>query len=245
MLKNLFGDNSSSARAPDGMRLYAIGDIHGCADHLDRLLDKIAAEERASGPARLIFLGDYVDRGPDSRGVIDRLVEIRRSRPQTIFLKGNHEAVFLDFLADPYEMRDWLDWGGADTLRSYGVDNVAARTPDDLADEMTSRLPAEHVAFLKGLELTFTAGDYLFVHAGVRPGVPLESQAERDLLWIRGEFHHAPPEARPEKVVVHGHHPLRKPLDAGWRIDVDTGACFGGRLTAVVLEGDGRRFLSS
>ncbi|MEX0644907.1 MAG: metallophosphoesterase family protein, partial [Parvularculaceae bacterium] len=232
------------ATTPEGLRLYAIGDIHGCADHLDSLLDKIAAEERASGPAQLIFLGDYVDRGPDSRGVIDRLLEIRRSRPQTIFLKGNHEAVFLDFLADPYEARDWLDWGGADTLASYGVEG-AARAPDDLADEMKSRLPADHLGFLEGLELMRAFGDYLFVHAGVRPGVPLAKQEERDLLWIRGEFHNAPPELRPDKIVVHGHHPMRKPLDAGWRIAVDTGACFGGKLTAVVLEGVSRRFLSS
>ena len=126
MLKNLFREKTPPARAPDGVRLYAIGDIHGCAGLLDRLLEKISQEERAhGGAARLIFLGDYVDRGPDSRGVLDRLIDVARRRPDTVFLKGNHEAVLLDFLADPEAASDWLSWGGVETLKSYGVRDAA------------------------------------------------------------------------------------------------------------------------
>ena len=243
MLKNLF---NGRARAPDGVRLYAIGDIHGCAELLDRLMALIAKEEAAAtAHLQLVFLGDYLDRGPDSLGVLDRLIAVRKARPDSIFLKGNHEAGFLDFLKSPADFAEWLHWGGAETLESYGVERPWARPVEDLAADIAERLPPSHLAFLQGLELFRVFGDYLFVHAGVRPGVPLEAQEERDLLWIRGEFHHAPPEARPDKVVVHGHQPTRNPVDAGWRIGVDTGACFNGRLTAVVLEGETRRFVST
>ncbi|MGE0407955.1 MAG: metallophosphoesterase family protein, partial [Amphiplicatus sp.] len=246
MLKNLFRARSTPARAParapSGERLYAIGDIHGCADLLDRLIQTIA-KDAAGARMRAIFLGDYIDRGPDSRGVLDRLVALKRARPETIFLKGNHEAAFLDFLAAPESTRGWLDWGGAETLDSYGVADLS-RPPVVIAEEMLTRLPADHLAFLKGLDLMRVFGDYVFVHAGVRPGVALDEQDEDDLLWIREEFHRAPVDERPDKVVVHGHHPVKKALDAGWRIDVDTGACFTGRLTAVILDGTDRRFVS-
>jgi serine/threonine protein phosphatase 1 len=246
MLKNLFGEKAPLARAPEGKRLYAIGDVHGCADLLDRLMDQIGSEERsAKKPSQLIFLGDYVDRGPDSRGVIDRLLKIRLERPETVFLKGNHEAVFLEFLDDAMEAADWLDWGGVETVQSYGVGDVATRDPVELAEELRARIPTEHLAFLKSLELWRVFGDYAFVHAGFKPGKAIGAQDERDMLWIRGEFHQAPPETRPDKVVVHGHQPIRKALDAGWRIDVDTGACFTGKLTAVVLDGAERRFIST
>ncbi len=244
MLKNLFGGQKKTARAPDGVRIYAVGDVHGCAGHLDRLMATIAKDEDGK-PAQIVFLGDYLDRGPDSRAVVERLLAIRAERPGAVFLKGNHEDVFLAFLNDPVGNADWLEWGGAETLESYGVERPLGRDPADLAVDLSARVPASHMEFLKGLELWRAFGDYLFVHAGLRPGVALEAQSEQDLLWIRGDFHHAAPDKRPDKVVVHGHQPLRKPLDAGWRIDVDTGACFGGRLTAVVLEGDSRRFISA
>lgn len=240
MLKNLF---SGRARAPEGVRIYAVGDIHGRADLLDRLMMSIAEEAPAN--AQLVFLGDYLDRGPDSRGVVDRLIALRNERPDTIFLKGNHEAVFLDFLADPADYEDWLHWGGAETLESYGVERPWARPAEDLASEMLERLPPGHLAFLRRLDLFCALGDYLFVHAGIKPGVPLDRQDERDLLWIRGEFHNAPAKTRPDRVVVHGHQPTSKPVDAGWRIGVDTGACFSDKLTAAVLEGESRRFLST
>jgi serine/threonine protein phosphatase 1 len=245
MLKNLFGEKTP-ARAPDGVRLYAIGDVHGCADLLDRLMQTVAAEERNTPKtSQLIFLGDYVDRGPDSRGVIDRLLRIRRERPATVFLKGNHEAVFLDFLSDAVSAADWLDWGGVETLESYGVEGAATRDPVELGDELRAKFPAEHFAFLNELDLWRVFGDYAFVHAGFKPGKAFDAQEERDMLWIRGEFHNAPAAIRPDKVVVHGHQPIRKALDAGWRIDVDTGACFTGRLTAVVIDGADRRFIST
>lgn len=246
MLKNLFGESKSGARAPSGLRLYAVGDIHGRADLLDRLLADIDRDAAGGdGRAQLIFLGDYIDRGPDSAGVIDRLVALGRERPETVFLKGNHEAVMLDFLADPWGASDWLSWGGVETLKSYGLSGSLLDDPDALADALRAQLPASHLVFLQSLELWRRFGDYFFVHAGVRPGAPLSAQTEQDLLWIRGEFHNAEPDERPDKVIVHGHHPMKKPLDAGWRIAVDTGACFTGRLTAVALEGETRRFIST
>ena len=242
MFGKLFGPAPPVARAPEGVRIYAVGDIHGCADLLDRLMDLIAMEET---PLRkqLIFLGDYGDRGPDSRGVLDRLLEIGGAAPETVFLKGNHEAALLGFLDDPAANADWIDWGGAELLASYGTPPTGPL--EDMALALREAIPAEHLDFLKSLELHRVMGDYLFVHAGLRPGVPLADQTERDLIWIRGEFHRAPAELRPKETVVHGHQPLKKPLDAGWRIDVDTGACFTGKLTAAVLEGATRRFLST
>ncbi|MCK5750595.1 MAG: serine/threonine protein phosphatase, partial [Oricola sp.] len=135
------------------------------------------------------------------------------------------------------------EWGGEETLESYGVDPTG-KDPRTLAEELSAAMPKSHHDFLAGLALTHQEGDYVFVHAGLRPGAPLDEQKEEDLLWIRKRFHNAAPDARPEQVVVHGHTPTDKPDDAGWRIGVDTGAVYGGMLTAVVLEGNARRFLS-
>ena len=243
MLGNIF-NKSRNAAAPDGKRIYAIGDIHGRADLLDELLAMIEAEGGADS-RRLIFLGDYVDRGPASKCVIERLTAIAEDHAETIFLKGNHEAIMLDFLVDPAEKMHWLEWGGEETLESYGVTHVLGRTGEELAADLSERLPGNHRAFLESLRLTHIEGDYVFVHAGLRPGVPLADQEEEDLLWIRKRFHDTPSKHRPDKVVVHGHQPIKKPIDAGWRIGVDTGACWSGVLTAVVLEETKRRFLST
>ena len=144
--------NKKKGNAPKGRRLYAVGDIHGCADLLDELLEKI--EEDADGAAKqLIFLGDYVDRGPDSKGVIDRLVAQQKKAPDTVFLKGNHEATMLDFLHDPEDMLHWLDWGGLETLESYGLDQVIQRSGEDLAEELVRNMPKSHRTFLEGLTL--------------------------------------------------------------------------------------------
>jgi serine/threonine protein phosphatase 1 len=239
-----FFERKHPARTPEGVRIYAIGDIHGCADSLDRLMAAIAKDEAQGRQGELVFLGDYVDRGPDSCGVLDRLLRIAMERPSTVFLKGNHEAVFLDFLARPDEAAHWLEWGGLETVESYGVEASESRPPAEVAAALAERIPPPHLEFLRRLETHRIFGDYLFVHAGLRPGVPLEAQTEQDMIWIRGEFHRAPAKLRPPQVVVHGHQPLSKPLDAGWRIDVDTGACFGGMLTAVALDGETRRFIS-
>ena len=233
-----------NAAIPDGKRVYAIGDIHGRADMLDDLLAQIDADIGDHKQAQLIFLGDYIDRGLDSRGVIDRLLAVREERPDSVFLKGNHEAILLDFLSEPEDLPHWLDWGGEETLESYSIDPTRGLSPSELADAMKKAMPRDHLAFIKSLDLKHIEGDYLFVHAGVRPGTPLEDQEETDLLWIRKRFHNAPASERPDYVVVYGHTPEDKPVDAGWRIAVDTGACYGGALTAAVLEGTTRRFIS-
>lgn len=243
MIGKLFGGAKPSAAVPAGERLYAVGDIHGCAALLDSLLSRI--ESDGAGDFRLIFLGDYVDRGPDSKTVIDRLIRVKQDRPGTVFLKGNHEQAMLDFLAAPDLNEEWLHWGGDRTLESYGLANIWTKHPDDLAREFAARLPQSHRNFLSSLELWRVFGDYAFVHAGFRPGVAIEAQSEQDCLWIRGDFHNADIDKRPDKVVVHGHHPVKKPLDAGWRIDIDTGAVWSDALTAVVLEGTTRRFIST
>lgn len=226
------------------MRVYAVGDIHGCDALLDRLLDMIAADS-AGGAPHFIFLGDYVDRGPGSKAVIDRLLKLKQRDPRAVFLKGNHEQGMLDFMSNPRRYEEWLHWGGDKTLESYGVDNIWRKDVEFLGRELEDRLPGGHLDFLKSLDLWKALGDYVFVHAGLKPGIPLDDQKEEDCLWIRGEFHNAAAEKRPDKVVVHGHHPVKKPLDAGWRIDVDTGAVWSDALTAVVLEGTTRRFIST
>lgn len=242
MLARLLSAQNSPAAIPEGATVFAIGDIHGRLDLLDALLSRIESEDRPG--AILIFLGDYVDRGPDTLGVIDRLLRVQSERASAIFLKGNHEAGLLDFLADPDAFDGWLDWGGRETLASYGVERPAARRAHELAEDFRRRLPATHLAFLSALSLCANVGDYHFVHAGVRPGVPLDAQDPSDQLWIRSEFHNMPAALRPDKVIVHGHQPTRRPIDAGWRIGVDTGAVYWGSLTAVMLDGARRRFIS-
>jgi len=260
MLKNFF-KKDKNASAPVGKRLYAIGDVHGCLSKLDTLLERISEDIESAGLIKstfkndsqpqetltptLVFLGDYVDRGPDSKGVLDRLIALKNEPTDTVFLKGNHESLMLDFLSDPDAMQHWLEWGGEETLESYGINKILGVSSEDLAAELSEKLPQSHLSFLKSLALTHSEGDYFFVHAGVRPGVELADQKEEDLLWIRKKFHNAPASSRPGKVIVHGHQPMKKPLDAGWRIAVDTGACWGGELTAVVLENHSRRFIST
>lgn len=245
MMKIQFRKSSNAAAVPDGKRIYAIGDIHGAAEILDTLLAKIEKDAKGLENAQLIFLGDYVDRGPDSKGVIERLVTFKNDHESAIFLKGNHEAAMLDFLESPEEIIEWLEWGGDETLRSYGVAAPLAKSGADLAADLAKAMPTPHLDFLKNLALTHREGDYFFVHAGIRPGIPLDDQEEDDLLWIRGRFHDAYEDERPDETIVHGHQPRKKPLDAGWRINVDTGACWSGMLSAVVLEGNKRRFLST
>ncbi len=245
MIRKLINKDDKSAAAPAGKKIYAIGDIHGCAELLDQLITKITEDAGGLDAAQLVFLGDYVDRGPDSQGVIDQLAALRQRQPGAVFLKGNHEALLLDFLNDPEDMTHWLDWGGEETLVSYGLSDILRRSGEDLAAELAEAMPPEHLSFLKALTLTYREGDYVFVHAGLRPGIGLDDQGEEDLLWIRKRFHNMPRDQRPPFTVVHGHQPLKKPLDKGWRINVDTGACWSGKLTAVVLEGKARRFIST
>jgi serine/threonine protein phosphatase 1 len=191
-----------------------------------------------------VFLGDYIDRGPHSRQVLDSLIARRRLHA-AVFLKGNHEACVHQVLSDPSVLPDWLHIGGLNTLLSYGVDASSyahdQQAPYIVAAAFSQALPESHYNFLQGLALSLSCGDYFFVHAGVRPGIPLVRQSERDLLWIRNDFllH----EEDFGKVVVHGHSPTNSPDIRPNRINIDTGAYATGQLTCLVLEGDGIRFL--
>ena len=224
---------------PEGIRIYAIGDVHGRADLLALLLSQIEVDIVLHPVPRpiTVFLGDYIDRGPASKEVLDLLVE-RRSRPEAVFLKGNHEDLFLKFLKDATVLDAWRHCGGLETLVAYGLKPPMNPTPFEqaqLARDIAGVLPETHREFLASLKLSFICGDFLFVHAGVRPLVPIRRQTEADLLWIRDEF--LLWEKEFEKMVVHGHTPVREPDIRPNRINIDTGAFATGRLTCLVIEG--------
>jgi serine/threonine protein phosphatase 1 len=230
---------------PAGLRVYAVGDVHGCADLLSRLLARIDDDRKARPTADTVevFLGDYIDRGPSSQQVIDFLIARRRAH-NTIFLKGNHEDYALKFLSDPTVWPKWKKIGGLDTIFSYGLKPAQPDDPQSqhqIATALCQAMPESHRRFLQGLALSFTCGDFFFAHAGARPGIPLQVQFQRDLLWIRDDFllH----EEDFGKVIVHGHTPAREPEIRRNRINIDTGAYATGRLTCLVLEGDKISFL--
>ena len=238
---------------PENLRIYAIGDVHGHLDALERMHDSIAtdlARDEYPGQVHIVYLGDYVDRGPDSKGVIEYLIS-RRDRRDGIgksFLKGNHEAAIFDFLKDP-NSTEWLKYGGLETLRSYGVDLPDIPVPGEVewAAQVFARvMPPAHLAFLKSLELSVSFGDYLFAHAGVDPTKPLSAQTEQDLTMSRQPFlsWYKDPLYQPlEKKVVHGHSISKEPIIRPHRIGVDTGLYEGGALTSLVLQGAEARFL--
>ncbi len=234
---------AAPARVPDGLTIYAIGDIHGEADLLDAMLaaigDDFTSRDDGSAPV-LIYVGDYIDRGPDSSGVIDRLLRGPLPGFRQHCLLGNHEAALLDFLAEPAGAAAWLDFGGLATLHSYGIapprGNPTPERLETLRDALAERLPPAHLAFLKSLELFVVHGDYAFVHAGIRPGRPLADQQPDDLLWIRSPFLEAT--WRHEKTIVHGHTIAADIEILPNRIGIDTGAYYSGCLSAVVLSGD-------
>lgn len=236
----LFGSPPAKPSVPRNFRIYAVGDIHGRLDLLDTLLAKIDAD-LADHPAEMslqVFLGDYIDRGPASAQVVDRLIRRGETFP-TVCLKGNHEAFLLEFLENSEVLPAWGRNGGLTTLLSYGVEpvlNADADTRSSLSASLAEAMPSAHSVFYSNLPLTFACGDFLFVHAGVRPGIPLAHQREDDLLWIRDAFlcHEAPF----EKVIVHGHTPVMEPQILHNRINLDTGAYATGRLTCLRLEGE-------
>ena len=235
----------------DGRLIYAVGDVHGRLDLLEDLLGQIAEDAatiKPSGDMVLVFLGDYVDRGAYSRGVIDCLIRLSAVPGIELrALKGNHEQAMLEFLDEPEIGPGWVQQGGAATLVSYGVAAPQTRNVADLWDQasqaLAEALPPEHFRFLRGLELYAEYGDYIFVHAGLRPGVSIERQSERDLLWIRDEFLEATGPF--PKVVVHGHSPEAEPFLGEHRLGLDTGAYATGILTAARLYGTERAILQA
>jgi serine/threonine protein phosphatase 1 len=238
------------ACVPEGMRVYAIGDIHGRADLLLKLLKQIEADALSGdfrGKPVLVFLGDYVDRGMQSKDVIDILISKRMSQFETHFLKGNHESAMLQFLTEPAIGPRWAEYGGVETMASYGVRPPRARTAiaewAAASDAMNKALPSTHLHFLRSLELSVRIGDYMFVHAGVKPGVELDAQSEQDLLWIRDEFLNDTRQLA--AVVVHGHTPVPQPHKDFRRVGIDTGAYLSGRLTAARFEHDAVEFIST
>ncbi|MEC9368440.1 MAG: metallophosphoesterase family protein [Pseudomonadota bacterium] len=237
-----------SYRAPDGAVIYALSDIHGRADLLAELLGRIDTDARGTGAddLRLVFLGDYVDRGPDSRGVIELLLSGLPDSFSVTCLMGNHERMLLDFL-DGDDMEHWMSNGAEATVESYGIDagdiHWAEGRAEDCRKEFTRLLPTAHRNFLDGLQHWHAAGGYHFVHAGVRPGVPLDQQDSHDMLWIRSPFLHSDKDLG--RMVIHGHTPGDAPVVRKNRICIDTGAWFSGQLTALKMWRDERVFLAT
>lgn len=224
--------------------IYAIGDIHGQHAMLETALARI--EKDGGSDALIVFLGDYTDRGPDSRAVIETLIQGRDAGRNWTFIKGNHDRMFEWFLevpsrVDPYLFID-LSWlheklGGNTTLASYGVDFTTRRRLADVHAEALELVPTEHVDFLKSCVLSHETATHYFCHAGINPNVGLDQQSEHDLLWIREPFHNHT--AAHPKLIVHGHTPIKRATHFGNRVDLDTGAGFGDPLTAAVFDADG------
>jgi serine/threonine protein phosphatase 1 len=236
----------SRPAAPKGLRIYAVGDIHGRFDLLEALYAEISRDVRAAPPGRSveIFIGDYVDRGPRSRDVIEWMVTAPLVTDERICLLGNHEDLMAAALADIAEMDLWLMNGGVETLLSYLRVNRFQLEGMSLGEAhagLVAALPASHKAFIASLPRTVSFGGYLFVHAGLRPRVTVEAQNPSDLIWIREPFLSCDDDFG--CIVVHGHTPIKAPEVRANRINIDTGAVFGGSLTCLVLEGEEQKFL--
>ena len=254
MLSRLFKKTAvlrpiDTARVPDGMRIYAIGDIHGRDDLLNALLTQIEADDLARGAAdtQIIFLGDLVDRGPGSAAVVETALALKTSGRNVRFLMGNHEEVFVSACrkSDPKVTRFFLRIGGEATVLSYPITRAEYMTLDmeQLTERLDTLVPREHVEFIESFEDQIIIGDYVFVHAGIRPGVPLSDQKQSDMRWIREEF--IDQRGDLEKVVVYGHTIYEEVEERGSRIGIDTGAYESGKLTALALEGGERWFLQT
>ena len=239
------------ARGPQGMRLYAIGDVHGRLDLLSAMHRRIESEieHKPTADWRVIHLGDYADRGPDSRGVIDFLIEARKRDPRHLMLAGNHDIGFLDFLDTPDADGLFMRFGGVQTAQSYGVSLTADASWFGKAESvrqghaaLVEAVPQSHIDFLQSLAFSVTFGDFFFCHAGIRPGIPLEQQSPQDLIWIREIFHDHP--GLYEKIVVHGHTPVAEAEVMANRVNVDTLAWHSGKLTALAIDGADKRILT-
>lgn len=234
------------ARGPQGMRIYAIGDVHGHLDLLGEMHRRIAADIARTRPAdwRIIHLGDLVDRGPDSSGVVEFLIAATARDERNIVLSGNHDVGFLEFLAAPDPAGLFARFGGVETARSYGVslrlDDAESLTVSHA--QLVRAVPQSHVQFLSGLPYSASLGDFFFCHAGIRPGVALDAQDPHDLIWIRKEFLDHP--GLHPKVVVHGHTPQAEPEVLANRVNVDTGVFYSGALSALVIDGVDKEMMS-
>jgi len=243
MFKRLFGKTSSTplsnARIPDGRRVYAIGDIHGRNDLLNILIEKIVADDHERGEAQseIIFLGDLVDRGPDSSGVIETAMALKRELGDVRFLMGNHEEVYLKAAeGDKKAVKFFNRIGGKETILSYDISIKEYMDMDhaELAERIPSLFPESHVKFVESFEDQIIIGDYAFVHAGIRPGIALSEQKPKDLRWIREEFLS---EKKPhEKVIIYGHTINNDVVEKSNRIGIDTGAYYSEKLTAIGLQ---------
>jgi serine/threonine protein phosphatase 1 len=225
---------------PVGIRIYAVSDIHGCAELLKNVFTAIDLHLARAEPARAlhVFLGDYIDRGPASRQTIDLLID-RGLSHESVFLKGNHEAFLQEVFDDASRLEAWREYGGYQTMMSYGL--TPPMKPDrdqqlELVQALKHGMPEPHRQFFKNLRPSFSCGDFFFAHAGVRPGVPLRRQREEDLLWIRDEFLHSDEDFG--KYVVHGHTPVARPEIRPNRINIDTGAYATGILTLLTIQGE-------
>lgn len=246
MMFNFIRKQERPFQAPKGKRAYAVGDIHGRDDLLGLLLDEIRRDIAARPPADnyVVFLGDYIDRGPGSREVIERLSRLESDEFRAVFLIGNHEEVLLRLLAGELGLLEsWLRFGGGECARSYGLDpkRLARQEEGAALDAISRAVPLHHSEFLSRLVDTFRFGDYLFVHAGIRPGVDLGEQRQLDLRWIRAAFL----DDRTDHgfMVVHGHTISESVDEQPNRIGIDTGAYWSGVLSAIGLEGSDRWYL--
>jgi serine/threonine protein phosphatase 1 len=222
--------------------VYAIGDVHGCLEQLLALEAQISADAAAfSGEKWLVTLGDYIDRGPNSPAVLDHVMGPPPAGFRRIALIGNHEQLLLNFLDNPPATLEWLEWGGLQTAGAYGMPGDPRqswrRRPKLFAQGLAQLVPARHLDFLRDLPTWLKLPNFLFVHAGIRPGVPLAAQEDEDLIWIRAPFLHG--SASPDLTVVHGHTPVDAVEFAAGRVDIDTGCFFSGVLTALRVLPDG------
>jgi serine/threonine protein phosphatase 1 len=237
-----------SRRGPPSLRAYGIGDVHGRLDLLRDLMAGIARDNEQRPPAKtfIVLLGDLVDRGPDSRGVLDYLLTQPPAWARMVFIKGNHEELFLRVLDGEEEVvNDWLTYGGYECAESYGVSQGSTlnATPAEIIERLRAAVPDSHRKFLEEMADTFRFGDYLFVHAGIRPGVPVDEQVGKDLRWIREGF--LDDRSEHGLCVIHGHTIVDGPEQHPNRIAVDTGAYKNGVLTAIGLEGRNRWFVEA
>jgi serine/threonine protein phosphatase 1 len=242
LLKRLSGiksDDLTYPRLPREVTVYVIGDIHGCLDPLSHTLKAIDTDIERTRPhySAEIYLGDYVDRGPDSAGVLECLIQRQKIR-RMIFIKGNHDEMFEDFISGTRALTDWLPYGGGETLRSYGAtaEQIASNS-----EEIRHLVPAHHLSFLSHCEPSFQIEDYFFTHAGVKPGITLNSQARADLMWIREEFLNY--RGNFGAIIVHGHSPVVEAEFKPNRIGIDTGAYMTGHLCCLRIDGNGPHIL--